>query len=66
MRTGAAATARVAASQVKRDWGKVINLAFSGEVGFAVEKHGTPVAGIVSADDIERLAALDGRSGTRF
>lgn len=61
MRTGAAATARVAASQVKRDWSGVINWAFSGEARFVVEKHGTPVAGIVSADDIEPLAALDAR-----
>ncbi len=39
----------------------MINRAFSGEVRFVVEKHGTPVAGIVSAEDIERLAALDAR-----
>ena len=30
-------------------------------VWFVVEKQGTPVAGIVSADDIERLAAVDAR-----
>ncbi|MCY3957226.1 MAG: type II toxin-antitoxin system prevent-host-death family antitoxin [Chloroflexi bacterium] len=61
MRGREAVTERVAASQAKRDWSKVINRAFSGEVRFVVEKHGTPVAGIVSADDIERLAALDAR-----
>ena len=59
MRGREAVTERVAASQAKRDWSKVINRAFSGEVRFVVEKHGTPVAGIVSADDIERLAQLD-------
>ena len=35
--------------------------AFGGEVRFGVETRGTRVAGIVSADDIERLAVLDGR-----
>ena len=61
MRGREAVTERVAASEAKRDWSNVINRAFSGEVRFVVEKHGTPVAGIVSADDIERLAALDAR-----
>ena len=51
----------VAASQANRDWSTVIGRAFSGEVRFVVEKHGTPVTGIVSADDIERLAAMDAR-----
>ena len=61
MRGREAVAERVAASQAKRDWNNVINRAFSGEVRFVVEKHGTPVAGIVSAEDIERLAALDAR-----
>ena len=59
MRGREAVTERGAASQAKRDWSKVINRAFSGEVRFVVEKHGIPMAGIVSADDIERLAELD-------
>ena len=54
MRGREAVTERVGASQAKRDWSKVINRAFSGKFRFVVEKHGTPVAGIVSADDIER------------
>ena len=65
MRGREAVTERVAASRMKRDWSKVINRAFSGEVRFVVERHGTPVAGIVSADDIERLAALDARRAER-
>lgn len=66
MRGREAVTERVAASQAKRDWSKVINRAFSGEVRFVVEKHGTPVAGIVSADDIARLAALDAKRERDF
>ena len=61
MRGREAVTESVATSQAKREWSKVINRAFSGEVRFVVEKHGTPVAGIVSADEFERLAALDAR-----
>lgn len=59
MRGREAVTERVAASQAKRDWSTVINRAFSGEVRFVVEKHGTPVAGIVSAHDVARLEQLD-------
>ena len=61
MRGREAVTERVAASQAKRDWSNVINRAFSGEVRFVVQKHGIPVAGIVSANDIERLAEQDAR-----
>jgi len=39
----------------------VTGLAFSGEVRFVGEKHGTPLTGLVSADGIERLAALEAR-----
>ena len=52
---------RVGALEAKRDRSRVIRRAFGGEVRIVVEKDGIPVAGIVSADDIERLAALDAR-----
>ena len=66
MRGREAVTERVAASQAKRDWSNVINRAFSGEVRFVVEKHGTPVAGIVSAEDIEAAGCeLDARWAER-
>ena len=66
MRAREAVTQTMAVSEAKRNWSKVINRAFSGEVRFVVEKHGTPVAGIVSADDIERLAELDARRAQDF
>ena len=59
MRGREAVTERVAASEAKRNWSKVINRAFSGQVRFVVQKHGIPVAGIVSAHDVARLAELD-------
>ena len=52
-------TQTMAASEAKRNWSKIINKAFGGQVRFVVQKHGIPVAGIVSADDVERLAELD-------
>ena len=59
MRGHEAVTKTVAASEAKRNWSKVINRVVSGEVRFVVEKNGTPVAGIVSAGDVERLAEFD-------
>lgn len=52
-------TQTMAASEAKRNWSKIINTAFSGQARFVVQKHGIPVAGIVSAHDVERLAELD-------
>jgi prevent-host-death family protein len=66
MRAREAVTQTMAASDAKRNWSKVINRAFSGEARFVVQKHGIPVAGIVSADDVERLAALDAQREQDF
>ena len=66
MRGREAVTQTMAASDAKRNWSKVINRAFSGEVRFVVQKHGIPVAGIVSADDIARLAELDAKRARDF
>ena len=66
MRGREAVTRTVAASEAKRNWSKVINRAFSGEVRFVVEKHGIPVAGVVSAGDVERLAELDAQRDQDF
>ena len=54
-------TERLASSQAMRDWCKVINWSFIGEVRVCDGKARAPVPGIVSADDIERLTALDSR-----
>ena len=66
MRGREAVTRTVSASEAKRNWSKVINRAFSGEVRFVVEKHGIPVAGIVSAQDVERLAEVDAQRDQDF
>ena len=59
-------TQTMAASEAKRNWSKIINKAFSGQARFVVQKHGIPVAGIVSADDVERLAELDAQRARDF
>ena len=66
MRAREAVTQTMAASEAKRNWSKVINRAFSGEVRIVVQKHGIPVAGIVSADDVAQLARLDARRARDF
>ncbi len=47
------------ASAVRDDWSEVLNRVFRKETRVVVEKSGIPVAGIVSADDVERLNQLD-------
>ena len=66
MRVRESVTQTMAASEAKRNWSKIINQAFSGQARFVVQKHGIPVAGIVSADDVERLAELDAQRARDF
>src|SRR3954451_17002142 len=47
------------ASQVREQWSRVINGVYKGETRILVEKSGIPVAGVVSASDLERLQRLD-------
>src|SRR3954463_10154220 len=47
------------ASQVREQWSSVINGVYKGETRILVEKSGIPVAGVVSAVDLERLQRLD-------
>jgi prevent-host-death family protein len=56
------------ASAVRDDWSEVLNRVFRKEARVVVEKSGIPVAGIVSADDVERLNQLDAqrREGLRM
>jgi prevent-host-death family protein len=47
------------ASAVRDDWSEVLNKVYRRETRVVVEKSGIPVAGIVSADDLERLNQID-------
>lgn len=52
-------TQTMSASTVRDEWSDVLNRVFRREARVVVEKSGIPVAGIVSADDLERLNRLD-------
>jgi prevent-host-death family protein len=52
-------TKTVKASEARRNWSQLLNSVFRGESRVVVEKSGIPVAGIVSASDLERLVKLD-------
>ncbi|HEX5415166.1 MAG TPA: type II toxin-antitoxin system prevent-host-death family antitoxin [Chloroflexota bacterium] len=47
------------ASDARQNFSQVLNDVFRGEKRVLVEKSGIPVAGIVSARDLERLRDLD-------
>ena len=49
----------VGTSEARQHWSHLLNRVHSGRVRVLVEKDGIPVAGIVSAADLERLAFLE-------
>lgn len=53
-------------SDVRGQLNKLVNQVYRKETRVAVEKSGIPVAGIVSAEDLERLAKLDEERAERF
>lgn len=52
-------TETMKASDARQNFSQVLNDVFRGEKRVLVEKSGIPVAGIVSARDLERLRDLD-------
>lgn len=48
-------------SEVREHWSEVINLVSRDQMRVIVEKSGTPVAGLVSAEDLEWLKERDKR-----
>ena len=46
-------------SEEREQWSSVINGVYKGQTRILVEKSGIPVAGVVSAGDLERLQRLD-------
>ena len=68
MRAREAVTQTMAASEAKRNWSKVINRAFSGEVRIVVQKHGIPVAASSRPTTLRSLPdwMRGGRGTSRF
>ena len=51
----------VNASDARQNFSQLLNRVFRGETRILVEKSGLPVAAIVSADDLQRLADFDAK-----
>jgi prevent-host-death family protein len=52
-------TQPIKASEARQNWSKLLKNVHSGHVRLLVEKDGIPVAGIISAADLERFAVLE-------
>jgi prevent-host-death family protein len=49
----------MSASEVRQNFGDVVNRVARGEGRVIVEKHGAPAVGVVSMEDVRRLQNLD-------
>ena len=54
------------ASEVRREWSRVLNEVFKKDVRVVVEKSGIPVAGIISARDFQLFLWMDAARRERF
>lgn len=59
-------TQTMKASEARQQFSQVLNKVFRGETRVVVEKSGIPVAGIISADDLERLKQMECQRAGRF
>lgn len=59
-------TQTIKASEARQRFSQVINKVFRRETRVIVEKSGIPVAAIISAQDLERLAQLEWERAERF
>lgn len=55
----------MSASDVRQNFGSVVNRVARGEGRIVVEKHGSPAVGIVSIEDVRRLRQMDSRLAER-
>lgn len=54
------------ASDVRREWSKLLNKVFRNQTRVVVEKSGIPVAAVISAEDLERLSKLEEQRERNF
>jgi prevent-host-death family protein len=55
----------MSASEVRQNFGEVVNRVARGEGRVIVEKHGAPAVGLVSMEDVRRLRTRDGEIEAR-
>jgi prevent-host-death family protein len=53
-------------SEIKRMLSSLVNAVSRGETRVIIERSGSPVAALVSLEDLERLVALDAQSAERW
>lgn len=61
-----AATHTINVSEARQQFSQVLNEAFKGETRVIVVKTGIPVAGMISARDLERFERLERERAERF
>jgi prevent-host-death family protein len=54
------------ATDVRRNWSRILNRVFRREARVIIEKRGIPVAALISARDLERLQELEAQRARRF
>lgn len=54
------------ASDVRQQWGQLLNKVFRNQTRVVVEKSGIPVAAVISAEDLERFNRLEEQRARRF
>jgi prevent-host-death family protein len=59
-------TQTMKASQARQEFSQLLNKVFRRETRVVVEKHGIPVAAIISAQDLERFDQLEAERQARF
>ncbi len=59
-------TQTMKASKARQAWSQILTSVHRGEARVIVEKHGVPVAAIVSADDLEQMRRLETEREERF
>ena len=59
-------TQTMKASEARGAWSKLLNQVFRRETRVVVEKHGIPIAAIISAEDLRMLNELEAERRRRF
>lgn len=54
------------ASDVRQQWGQLLNKVFRNQTRVVVEKSGIPVAAVISAEDLERFNRLEQQRAQNF
>jgi prevent-host-death family protein len=57
---------RINASRARREWSRLLTRVLRCEARVIVEKNGTPVAAIITADDLRRLTWMEADRRERF